>query len=132
MGKNVLTVAIALACAAFKASGVEPPASPTPNLATPPARTVYLYGEASVDELRTSDPRHFEIVRAILAAAPELCRPNPTGQFLSTISGPAVCLQGYFLTSYPAKWQLAFRLDDVQYYALVTVKGFQPRLLPAH
>ena len=131
MRTAILTTTLALACAALPASSAEPPTSPAANLATPAAKTVFLYGEASLDELRASNPRHYEIARAILADAPELCRPDPTGQFMSTSAGPTVCLRGFFLTSYPAKWQLAFRLDDVQYVALVTVKGLQPHLLPA-
>jgi hypothetical protein len=127
----ILTAALALACATLPVSSADAPTSPAANLATPPAKTVFLYGEASLDELRASNPRHYEIARAILANAPELCRPDPTKQFLSTSSGPAVCMRGFFLTSYPAKWQLAFRLDDVQYIALVTVKGLQPHLQPA-
>jgi hypothetical protein len=141
MRTAVLTAALALACAALPVPSAEPPASPAPSPPAPPAKTVYLYGDASLDALRTSDPRHYELVRAILADAAELCRPEATGQFLSTIdgstikgstvNGPALCARGLFKTSYPPKWQLAFRLDDVQYIALVTVKGFQPRLLPA-
>jgi len=122
MRTAILTTTLALACAALPASSAEPPTSPAANLAT---------REASLDELRASNPRHYEIARAILADAPELCRPDPTGQFMSTSAGPTVCLRGFFLTSYPAKWQLSFRLDDVQYIALVTVKGFQPHLQPA-
>jgi hypothetical protein len=131
MRTAILTATLALVCAALPVSSAETPASSAPPPSTPAAKTVYLYGEAALDELRAANPRHYEIARAILADAPELCRPEPTGQFLLAKGTSTVCLKGFFKTSYPPKWQLQFRLDDVQYFALVTVKGFQPHLLPA-
>jgi len=134
MSSSVSSVAIALGCAAALTAAAADAPRPTTDgeAATPPMRTVYLYGQASLDELRSTNVHHYLRARDIMAAAPRLCRSSLPERYLAQFDAHDVhCLRGLLKTSNPPKWQLEFRLDDVHYVALVTVTGAQPRLMPA-
>ena len=131
MQRTALSLTLALAgAAALSAAAADHPLS---SAATPPKQTVYLYGDASLEELRTSNPLHYARAAKILAAAPQLCRFDGSGNVVPIADAQDVhCLRGFIKPSLPPKWQLNFRLDDVQYIAIITVKGFNPKLTPAH
>ena len=136
MHRTILSLALALACtAALSAAAADLPSTPgktvEANGPPPPKRTIYLY-ESSLDELRTTDPLHYAQAAKILAAAPQLCRFDGTGSVVPVADASDVhCLRSLIKTSLPPKWELRFRLDDVQFIALVTVKGLNPKLIPA-
>jgi len=121
--RAMLSVVLALASAAIlTGAGVAPP----------PAKTIYLSGAAALDELRDTNPLHYARAVKIIAAAPQLCRFDTPGTVFAAFEARDVrCLRGFLKTSFPAKWQLDFQLDEVHYVALVTVTGVTPRLLPA-
>jgi hypothetical protein len=127
MRRTVLSLALALLGAAVLSSaGADAPAPPQ-------VKTVYLYGETSLEELRTTNPQHYARAKKIIAAAPELCRYEGAGGVIPVSEARDVnCLRTFIKTSLPPKWELHFRLDDVRYIALVTVKGLNPKLTPAH
>ncbi len=97
------------------------PATSVP--AQPPPKVIYLYGPADLEQLRESNLAHYLRAEKILAAANEICRPKPDQTFLARFDSDPHCLAMFWKTSFPPKKQLSFRLDDVQYVALVTVTG---------
>jgi len=121
----LVSVALALGIAVPLTAAAETPA------ASPP-KVVYLYGQSSLDELRSTNPLHYARAVKIIAAAPQLCRfSTPEVIFAAFEARDVHCARGMFKTSYPPKWTLDFRLDAVSYVALVTVTGLHPHLLPA-
>jgi hypothetical protein len=101
-------------------------------LAEPPA-VVYLNGAADLERLRSSNPDHYWKAERILAAADHLCRPGPAEvQYVGFDISDLACSRMLLKTSNPPKWQIAFRLDDTRYVALVTVTDDAPRVIPAH
>ncbi len=134
---NRSTVLLAIGMTAATAAVAGPPALPDIQfLGAPPswpAATISLNRPDSLDRLRESNPRHYAIVRRILAAANEICDASKAGVIATGFDAQNLfCAQGIWLTSNPPKRQLAFRIDDTQYEALVAVPAVLPTLEPAH
>lgn len=120
-----VSLALALASVVCLATAAE---APSPS----PPHTVYLYGQASLDELRSANPGHYARALKIIAAAPQLCRVGTPDTIFAAFDARDVhCARGMIKTSNPPKWTLDFRLDEVSYVALVTVTGLHPKLIPA-
>ena len=97
-----------------------------------PTNPVYLDGLQSLQELRYSNPRHYEQVLRILAAADEICRPHAAQIEFSRFAARDVgCQASFLLTSNPPKRQLSFTLDDTHYIARVAITSDPPKLVKA-
>jgi hypothetical protein len=93
---------------------------------------VYLDGPASLAQLRTSNPIHYQRALKIIDAANELCRPKAGELEYAKFAAKNIsCARALLKTSNPPKRQLSFRLDDTQYIALVTVTDDPPKLVAA-
>jgi hypothetical protein len=93
---------------------------------------VYLDGPASLAQLRTSNPIHYQRALKIIDAANELCRPKAGELEYAKFDAKNIsCARALLKTSNPPKRQLSFRLDDTQYIALVTVTDDPPKLVAA-
>jgi len=98
--------------------------------ASPPTKFVFL-DRAALDALRLSNPAHYARAREIIADANELCRPKESStRFVKYDVRDFSCEFALLRTSYPAKRQISFTIDDTRYGALVSVKS-SARLLPA-
>jgi len=96
------------------------------------AAVVYLDGPASLAELRTANPIHYQRAVKIIGAANELCRPQPGELEYTKFEAKNIsCARVLLRTSNPPKRQLSFRLDDTQYIALVAVTDDPPKLVGA-
>ena len=93
---------------------------------------VYLDGPASLAQLRTSNPIHYQRALKIIDAADELCRPKAGELEYAKFDAKNIsCAWSLLMASNPPKRQLSFRLDDTQYIALVTVTDDPPKLVAA-
>ena len=85
-------------------------------------RVVYLNSASALDSLAKTNPNHAARAERILAAASELCQPGPAEVNFARFQASDIHCDGAILrTSYPAKREIAFTLDDTRYLALVTV-----------
>lgn len=92
-----------------------------------------LNGPDALEQLRSSNPRHYRIARRILAAANQLCDARKGAALkMKFEANDVVCTLGPWLTSYPAKRALHFRIDDTVYSALIEDRDTRYRLIPAH
>ncbi len=125
----VLTVATVAALAASAGALAEDSSTPAP-VAAP--KVVHLDGAASLAQLARSNPNHAVRAERIIAAAPELCKPGPETVTFASFQASRIHCDGAFLrTSYPAKQEISFTLDDTRYIALVAVADGAPRVIPA-
>jgi hypothetical protein len=93
---------------------------------------VYLDGPASLAQLRTENPLHYQRALKIIDAAKELCRPKPGEVEYARFDAKDIsCARMLLRTSNPPKRELSFRLDDTNYVALVTVTDDPPKLVAA-
>jgi len=94
---------------------------------------VYLTGAQSLDELRDRNPQHYARAMKIIAAADSLCKPGtPNVVFAKYDARFITCSRMTIYTSLPPQRQLTFRLDDVEYIAMVVLKEPAGKLIPAH
>lgn len=106
--------------------------SPRVRITPPPRYTVYLDGVSDLDQLKKSNPEHYERAQRILTAADYLCAPGPPRTEFAAASARGVNCSAHLLrTSNPPKFTLSFVLDDTRYIALVTVTYDPPRATPA-
>jgi len=110
----LLASALPLAVSAQAVSTATPPQPSSPKV-------VYLDGAADLEQLRQTNLPHYLRAKKILASANEICRPKPDHTFLALFGSDPHCAAMMWKTSLPPKKQLSFRLDDVQYIALVTI-----------
>jgi hypothetical protein len=96
--------------------------------APPPPRTVYLYQSADLDDLRETNINHYLRAQKILAVANEICRPGPP-QYLARFDDADPHCGSMWMTSYPPKKVLSFRLDSVHYIALVTITNIPDKVV---
>ncbi len=69
-----------------------------------PLNPIYLDGSQSFEQLRYSNPRHYEQALRILAAADEICRPHAAQIEFSRFGARDVgCQAAFLLTSNPPK-----------------------------
>lgn len=101
-----------------------------PQMLVPP--TVHLNGAADLERLRRTNLYHYLRARKILAAANEICRPKPERTYRALFNDSDPHCGAMWMTSFPPKKQLTFRLDDVYYVALVTVTDLPGRLIKVH
>ena len=126
MRRITLTLGMAIACI----SGAGAPSGAW--AADPGATVVYLDGPASLAQLRTANPLHYQRALKIIDAANELCRPQPGELEYAKFDAKNIsCARMLLRTSNPPKRQLSFRLDDTQYIALVAVTDDPPKLVAA-
>ncbi len=117
-----LTLGMAIACVSVWA----------PSGAWAGDSVVYLDGPASLAQLRTANPVHYQRALEIIDAANELCRPTVGEVEYAKFDAKNVsCARAFLRTSNPPKRNLSFRLDNTQYIALVTVTDDPPRLVAA-
>jgi hypothetical protein len=95
----------------------------------PPRMSVRLDGPADLEHLRETNFNHYLRAKKILAAANEICRPGPEKIYLARFGGADPHCGAMWMTSYPPKKLLSFRLDSVQYIALVTITNLRGKLL---
>jgi len=102
-----------------------------PHTATAsPDKSVYLYGRADLDRLRTTNPGHFARAERIMAAANELCRPTQGEISYAKFGAREIsCAEMLVKTSNPPKRQISFTLDDTRYIALVVITDDPARLV---
>jgi hypothetical protein len=123
MRPTLLILALAGGCAAVLADDAQ--------LTTPSRQTVYLEGSSDLARLREVNPAHYARAQRVLAAANQLCRPDP-GKLQEVVGAQDLkCADSLLRTSYPPKWEITFRLDDTRYVALVVITDDPPRLTPA-
>src|SRR5262249_82391 len=95
-------------------------------IAAPPP-VVYLYGAASMQQLKSANPNHFARAERIIAAADELCKPGPDELQFAKFEAKEISCRGSLIElSNPPKREIAFTLDDVRYIALVTLADSKP------
>jgi hypothetical protein len=124
----VLTVA-AVSAVAASVGALAADSTSTPVTAP---KVVHLDGAASLAQLAKANPNHAARAERIIAAAPELCKPGPEAVTFARFQADRIECDGAFLrTSYPAKQEISFTLDDTRYIALVAVADGAPRVIPA-
>ncbi len=97
-----------------------------------PGKTVYLNGPADLARLRVTNPAHYARAQKIMAAANELCRPQPGAVSHARFQARDVsCVDMLLRTSNPPKRQINFTLDETRYIALVVITDDPARLAPA-
>ncbi len=97
-----------------------------------PSQVVYLNGPADLDRLRATNPAHYARAEKIIAAANELCRPEPGAISYARFQAKEIsCSDMLLRTSNPPKRQINFTLDDTLYIALVAITDDPPRAMPA-
>ena len=130
MRRITLTLGMAIACLSGAISGAWAPSGAW--AAEPGAAVVYLDGPASLAELRTANPLHYQRALKIIDAANELCRPQPGElEFAKFDAKNISCARMLLRTSNPPKRQLSFQLDNTQYIALVAVTDDPPKFVAA-
>jgi hypothetical protein len=98
-----------------------------------PDKVVYLDGAADLAQLRATNPVHAARAEKILAAANELCRPEPgTISYAGFQARDISCSDMLLRTSFPAKRQIDFTLDDTRYIALVVITDDPARPFLVH
>lgn len=98
--------------------------------ANPPSAWVDLDQPGQLERLQQRRPEHYRIVQQILREAPK--RPIASWRGWMQASFAASSASGHLLkTSFPAKAQLQFQLDDTQYRAQLTLRDDVPQALPA-
>ena len=114
-------------------ASAEPPAVPTGVVvgvggvprAAAIQRTVYL-DHVVLEELKKSNPQRYAQVRAVMASASELCRPNAARQWHVANVDSASCSSMVLKTSYPPKREIGFQIDDTWYVAHIVVRDLPP------
>jgi hypothetical protein len=97
-----------------------------------PDKIVYLDGPDDLARLRAANPEHYAQAELIMAAANELCRPQPGATaFAKSKAKEISCTDMLLRTSNPPKRQIKFTLDDTHYIALVAITDNPPRAVPA-
>ena len=97
-----------------------------------PDKVVYLYDAADLAHLQATNPVHYARAQRIMAAANELCRPQPAGVWYARFEARDItCADMLMFTSNPPKRQIGFTLDDTHYIAMVVVTDSPPRVMPA-
>jgi len=92
---------------------------------------VHLDTLADLEDLRQTNLNHYLRAQKILAAANEICNLGPDKTYLTRFAeAHPRCEQATWRMSNPPKKELSFRLDDVQYLALVTVTRNAGEQLP--
>ncbi|HEY6455234.1 MAG TPA: hypothetical protein VIY90_08125 [Steroidobacteraceae bacterium] len=90
---------------------------------------ISLSGDDALARLRVSNPRHYAIAVQILAAADEICDATKASPVPAKFDAEDIdCAQGLWLTSYPPRRYLQFRIEDTAYSALVVVRIAAPKL----
>jgi len=88
---------------------------------SPPPTWVHLDSPADLEHLRETNFNHYLRAKQILAAANEICHPGPEKIYPARFVDADPYCGMMWMTSYPPKKLLSFRLDAVHYIALVTV-----------
>jgi len=87
-----------------------------------PQKWVQLNGAADLERLRATNFNHYLRAQKIIAAANEICQPGAAQPSPTRFDAKAVnCQSMFWLTSLPPKKLLSFQLDDVGYFARVSV-----------
>jgi hypothetical protein len=97
-----------------------------------PGDTVYLNSSGDLARLRATNPDHFARAEQIMAAANELCRPQPGATVPAKSKAREIsCTNMLLRTSNPPKRQINFTLDGTHYVALVVITDNPPRVVAA-
>ena len=126
MRRTVLTTLLVTICAST-ARASDPAPSPEPP--KPVANVVYL-NRLALGDLEKSNPEHYARAQKILAQASEVCQPGAQKQLTVKLDDLFHCSGMLLKTSYPAKREVRFTLDNTYYVALVTVTGDAARIVP--
>ena len=127
MRKDMVSAILGLLCAAALAG--------TPLTAVwakdPPQaeKWVHLYGPADLEHLRQTNLDHYLRARKIMAAANEICKPGLPQLYMALRDTTDPACGVMWMTSWPPKKLLSFRLDNVHYLALVTVTNIHGKTL---
>jgi hypothetical protein len=93
---------------------------------------VYL-DEAAMARLRVTNPNHYARAQKVMDAANELCKPGPAElTFAKADARQVACKRMLLKTSNPPKREIAFRLDQTRYVAVVVVTDDPARLVNAN
>lgn len=93
---------------------------------------IYLDGPTSLAALQKANPGHYARAERIIAAAAQLCKPGALEANYANFEAQEIsCADMLLKTSNPPKKQLAFRLDDTRYLALVSIDDGGAKMLPA-
>jgi hypothetical protein len=135
MRVSALLVAMGMASGALAtaAPAAEPPTLPAADQ-TPmqPLKYRRLDSEDALENLRSSNPRHYAIARKILAAANEICDAQKGAPLRMKFEAHDVgCTSSFWFTSNPPKRALRFRIEDTVYTALVEVRNLGAKAHPA-
>jgi hypothetical protein len=100
-------------------------AGATATIAQSPKRTVYL-NKVVLEELKSSNPRHYEEATRVMAASDTLCAPGSLQSWKVMNLPPVHCTGDFLKTSPPPKRQISFDIDETRYIALVTLQDSRP------
>jgi hypothetical protein len=133
---SALVFAIGMASCALATAG--PPAA-DPSAVSWAAQSPYkqlnvvrLDTKEALDNLRSTNPRHYAIARKILAAANQICDARDAAPLRMKFAAQDVgCLSSFWLTSFPPKRSLSFKIDDTIYTALVEVRDLHAKFRAA-
>ena len=93
-------------------------------------KTVSLNDADALARLRQSNPRHYQIVRRVIAAASELCEASKgTPMKMKLAVQDLHCAQAWY-TSNPPKRELDFTIEDTTYSALIVMADSRGTLKP--
>jgi hypothetical protein len=100
----------------------QPPTILAPQAPPQTLKWVQLNGPTDLERLRATNFNHYLRAQKIIAAANEICQPGAAQPSPTRFNADAVnCQSMFWLTSLPPKKLLSFQLDDVGYFALVSV-----------
>jgi hypothetical protein len=102
-------------------------------MAEPAIDYVSLDGPNALEQVQQSNPRHYAIIRRVLADASEICRAREPEVIAMKFDARDVnCGRDLWLTSNPPKRVLQFRIDNTFYSARVVVNYGGAKLRLVH
>ena len=96
-------------------------------------RSIDLDVAANLEAVERDHPDHFAKIQRILAEVPRLPpSERPVATWLRTeFQARDIRYTDLVMTSLPPKKRLEFSLNDISYVKVVTLAGWQPKLMPA-
>lgn len=96
------------------------------------AAPVDLDAPGVLDQLKASQPKHFEAVTEILRTAERLpCKDREIRALKARFDVRELECYATIMTSYPPKRRVSFSYDGTAYVAVVTLRGTEARVTPA-
>jgi hypothetical protein len=95
------------------------------------AHVVDLRSEHALEELKRTNPAHFEKIRQVIAALQEQPKLAEGDWLQVTVAARDVDLSRYIIrTSYPPKQLLQFTLDETRYMMHLVRNDLTPQVMP--